>query len=899
MCLIVVKLNVLNRHKIFVSLRPMRTASDIRQTFLDFFKEKGHLIYPSAPVVLKDDPTLMFTNSGMAQFKDCFLGTKTPPSPRVADTQKCLRVSGKHNDLEDVGHDTYHHTLFEMLGNWSFGDYYKAEAIEWSWELLTKRLGLAPDRLYVTVFGGDEADGVPADEEAEKEWAKWIAPDRILRFGRKANFWEMGDVGPCGPCSEIHFDLRSDEDRASLDGKELVNADHPQVVEIWNNVFMQYQRKADRSLEPLPATHVDTGMGFERLCMVMQNVKSTYDIDLFAPFKAFLEQKSGLKYDTANEKQQIAIRVIMDHIRAVTFAIADGQIPSNTGAGYVIRRVLRRASRYAYAYLGFNEPFLHQMVAIMVRTYSGVFDEVVQQQAFIERILLEEENSFLKKLVDGSKMFDEYLATHAGATQIDGDFAFKLYDTFGFPIDLTDLMARERGLRVDQDAFDKNLEAQKARSRAATELKTGDWFEVVPMQDLPKFVGYDTLVHESRILRYRTIESKGKTMYQVVLEETPFYAESGGQVGDTGLLVEHIAGGETIPVLDTRRENEMIVHFVERLPQRPDSPWRAEVNGARRGAIAKNHSATHLLHAALRNTLGKHVEQRGSLVNDEILRFDFSHFARMTEEELQQVENQVNEQIARGVALTEYRNMPIADAKQMGAMALFGEKYGDDVRVIVFDPANSVELCGGTHVRNTADIRLFKLTSESSSSAGIRRIEAVTSDGAVQWFANKAATLDRIADTLNNPQNVEKAVADMADRLKALEKEVERLRAGEVTRLRDELLGKAETINGVGVIRAQVSLATADDLKQLSFELKKATTNTLIVLGQETDGKALLSVILTDDLAEAKRFNAATLVRELAKNIQGGGGGQDFYATAGGKNPAGLGAAIAAVSAAI
>ncbi|TAE47419.1 MAG: alanine--tRNA ligase [Bacteroidetes bacterium] len=868
----------------------MLSSLQIRQTFLDFFEQKAHQIVKSAPIVVKNDPTLMFTNAGMNQFKDIFLGLKNPKSRRVADTQKCLRVSGKHNDLEEVGHDTYHHTMFEMLGNWSFGDYYKKEAIEWAWELLTARYALPKDRLYVTVFGGDEREKLAFDDDAHREWAKWIAEDHILPFGKKDNFWEMGDTGPCGPCSEIHVDLRSEEDRLKTDGKSLVNTGHPEVVEIWNLVFIQYNRKADNSLEELPDKHVDTGMGFERLSMALQQKKSTYDTDIFDHTRQFLERKTGILYIQATEAQQVAMRVIMDHIRAIVFAIGDGQMPSNTGAGYVIRRILRRASRYAFTYLNISEPFLHELVEILAQDYGHIFEEVRTQRDFIARILLEEEKGFLRKLESGTQMFEEYVASRA--KRVNGDFAFKLYDTFGFPIDLTELMARERGLEIDMEGFKAHLEEQRTRSRQATETSTGDWVVVTPSSDLPRFVGYETLEVETRILQYRKLMVQQKEAYQLVLEETPFYAESGGQVGDRGTLSN---GTEVLNVLDTRKENELIVHIVDRLPEQAEGGWKAEVQAQLRRSIQSNHSATHLLHAALRQVLGTHVEQRGSLVSGDLLRFDFSHFAKVTDEELAKVEMIVNHQIARNIPLMEYRDMPIEDAKKMGAMALFGEKYGDRVRVIVFDPAYSVELCGGTHVKQTGDIRLFKFASEASVAAGIRRIEAYTGDKAFSYLDGHVQQISRIAELLKNPANLEKAVADLIEREKALEKNLAQLNGEKVIRLRDELLKDVQTHKGIGLISVQVSLSSADDLKQLSFELKKLSSNTLIVLGAVIEDKPLLSVILSDDLAEAKTYNAGTLIRELAKEIQGGGGGQPFYATAGGKNPQGLAAALAKV----
>ncbi|MEL7530054.1 MAG: alanine--tRNA ligase, partial [Bacteroidota bacterium] len=863
------------------------------ETFLNFFASKNHQLVKSAPIVVKDDPTLMFINAGMNPFKDIFLGLKNPEFQRVADTQKCLRVSGKHNDLEEVGHDTYHHTMFEMLGNWSFGNYYKQETIDWAWELLTQHYKIDPERLYASVFGGDETDGTEADTEAEKIWLAHLPAERILRYGKKDNFWEMGDVGPCGPCSEIHVDLRSDEERTKIDGASLVNADHPQVVEIWNLVFIQYNCRADGNLEPLPTTHIDTGMGFERLVMALQHKESTYDTDLFDRTRSFLEKKTNLQYSEATEDQKVAIRVIIDHIRAIVFTIADGQIPSNTGAGYVIRRILRRASRYAYSTLGITEPFMYEMVALLAEEYEGVFDEVGKQQAFIERIIKEEESGFLRKLESGSQMFEGYLNDNPKEKVIDGKFAFRLYDTFGFPIDLTELMAREQGREIDMAGFEKELEAQKARSRAATEMDTGDWVEVNPSDDLPRFLGYDTLSLQTTIQKYRTVKTAKKSLYQIVLAETPFYAESGGQVGDKGTISN---GAEIVKVLDTKKENQLFVHLVDKLPTDPSGNWTAEVYGSFRKRVMSNHTATHLLHAALRNHLGTHVEQRGSLVSDKSLRFDFSHFSKVTDEELALVEREVNEKIAEGIPLLEHRSMPIDEAKALGAMALFGEKYGDEVRVIVFDPTYSVELCGGTHVSNTQEIRLFKLVSEGSVAAGIRRVEALTSDAALDFYNERIETLDRIGAQFKTTKNLDKQVEDLNEKLRSLEKELAQANAEKVARLKGELLGEVEAMGDIQVIRKQVSVGSADDLKQLAFMLKRETKNTLAVLGTVVKNKPLLGVVLSDDLAETGRFHAGNMVRELAKEIKGGGGGQAFFATAGGKDASGLAAALAKVS---
>ena len=863
----------------------MTSSKGIRKQFLDFFEEKRHEIVPSAPIVVKDDPSLMFTNAGMNQFKDVFLGLKSPSSPRVADTQKCLRVSGKHNDLEEVGHDTYHHTMFEMLGNWSFGNYYKQEAIAWAWELLTERYGLDPNRLYATVFGGDKQDNLDKDEEAEKEWSQFLPQARILPFGKKDNFWEMGETGPCGPCSEIHIDLRSEKDREKVDGATLVNEDHPQVVEIWNLVFIQFNRKADSQLEELPAKHVDTGMGFERLVMAIQGKESTYDIDLFDAAKAFLEKKTGISYTKASDIQQVAMRVVMDHIRAVAFAIADGQIPSNTGAGYVIRRILRRASRYAFSYLDIQEPFLFELIEILVDEYQEIFPELANQKDFVQRIIHSEEKGFLRKLESGTQLFQDYLTQNPKKKTIDGAFAFKLYDTFGFPIDLTELMAREVKKEVDMKSFQQLLEEQKDRSRNATAVQTGDWVEVNPSSDLPRFLGYDILELDTRIQQFRTLTAKKKTVFQVVLEETPFYAESGGQVGDRGTLSN---GTETLRVLDTQKENELIVHIIDKLPQNPDGSWKAAVDPKLRRKTRINHTATHMLHAALREVLGPHVEQRGSLVSEKYLRFDFSHFSKVNQEELERIERIVNQKITSAIPLQEYRDVPIEEAKGMGAMALFGEKYGEYVRVIVFDPSYSVELCGGTHASNTSEIQVFKILSEGSVAAGIRRIEALTAEGALDFFQDKVATLDRIGAQLKSSKPLDEAVEDLVQRNKELEKQIRELNAEKVGQLKQELLSKSTAHNDIQLITEVVSVPSSDELKQLSFDLRKSTDNTLIVLGTVVNDKPLLSVILSDDLAQKKTYNAGQMIRTLAKEIQGGGGGQDFYATAGGKNKGGL-----------
>lgn len=865
------------------------TSNEIRNTFLEYFRKQQHEIVPSAPIVAKDDPTLLFTNAGMNQFKDNFLGIKAPKAPRLADTQKCLRASGKHNDLEEVGHDTYHHTMFEMLGNWSFGNYYKAEAIEWAWDLMVNVYGIDPEKLYVTIFGGDEADGLGEDLEARKEWEKWIAPERILPYDKKDNFWEMGDTGPCGPCSEIHIDLRTEEEKAQIPGHELVNADHPEVIELWNLVFMEFNRKADRSLEPLPAKSVDTGMGLERLVMVLQGKKSNYDSDLFAPYIEFLEKEYGCKYGRSKE-ESIAMRVVMDHIRAIAFSIADGQLPSNVGAGYLVRRILRRASRYAFQFLGVNEPFLYRLIDIMVGIYEDIFPELPAQAGLIKRIVEEEEKSFIRKLERGTVMFDEYIRSHGeGDKVVDGDFAFRLYDTFGFPIDLTMVMATEQGWTVDEAGFTANMEEQRARSQAATAVTTGDWVEVNAMEGMPVFLGYDHTEINVEIARFRTQETKKGKIYQVVLNRTPFYAESGGQVGDTGTLRN---GEQEIKVLDTKKENDLIVHFVDRLPEDGTGEWTASVDVARRRLIKANHSATHLMHAALREVLGTHVEQKGSLVSDQLLRFDFSHFSKTTEAEIAQVEAIVNRQVAAGIALDERRDVPIEQAKAMGAMALFGEKYGDNVRVIVFDPEFSVELCGGTHVANTSEIRLFKIVSESSIAAGIRRVEAFTSDRALEWLASKVDVLGEMTALLKHPQDPAKALGELIEKHRELEKQLQKLQQAQVGSMKDDLKAKVKDAGAYQLLSEVVEVPSAKELKQLVFDLRKGLKNTVIVLGAVANDKPLLNVAISEDLDAGGAINAGQLIRELAKEIQGGGGGQAFFASAGGKNPAGLPNAI-------
>jgi alanyl-tRNA synthetase len=864
------------------------TFTNIRQTFLDFFAEKGHQIVPSAPVVNRNDPTLLFVNSGMAPFKDIFTGQRAAQFARVADTQKCMRVTGKHNDLEDVGHDTYHHTMFEMLGNWSFGDYFRAEAIAWAWELLTDRYQLPKDKLYVTVFGGDATENVPEDVESGKCWAKFLPEDHILRGSKKDNFWEMGDTGPCGPCTEIHIDLRSDEEIALVPGRDLVNRDHPQVVEIWNIVLMQFNRKASGELEPLKMKSVDTGMGLERLAMALQGKRSTYDTDAFQPLKDFLAREYGAIYNVSEERD-IAIRVILDHIRAICFTMADGQLPSNTGAGYVIRRIIRRASRYGFRYLNITQPFMYLLVQVLADTYQGFFPELTAQGAFIAQVLEQEEKSFIQKLERGSKLFEEYLEQNKATKQVDGEFAFQLYDTFGFPVDLTELMAKERKLSVDIEGFEKLLAEQKERSRAAAKQETGDWIELQAGETT--FVGYDLLEAEAEILKVRTLGTAKGKVYQVILSRTPFYAEGGGQVGDTGTIQQ---ANTTLRVLDTKRENDTIVHFIDALPEDPSGSWTATVDATRRHATEANHSATHLLHAALRQVLGTHVEQRGSLVNNEYLRFDFSHFQKVTDEELAQVELLANSKIQAGITAKIRTDVPIEEAKAMGAMALFGEKYGERVRVVQFDASYSTELCGGTHVQNSRDIQYLKIVSEASVAAGVRRIEALTGSGALAWFEQQAQLLQRVNELLKHPKDTEKALQQLLEQRGDLEKRLEHLQNEALNRLASELPAHAKPLvsKTLNTLTALVDVGTADALKQLSFELRKRMTNTVILLGANLGGSPQLSLILTPDLESDSGINCSTLIRELAKDIGGGGGGQPFYATAGGKRPESLHAAL-------
>ncbi|HTI91511.1 MAG TPA: alanine--tRNA ligase [Puia sp.] len=877
----------------------MMTSAEIRKKFLEFFVSKGHIIVPSAPIVIKNDPTLKFTNAGMNQFKDYFLGNGKAPWSRAADTQKCLRVSGKHNDLEEVGVDTYHHTMFEMLGNWSFGDpadpkagYFKTEAIAWSWELLTEVYGIPRDRLYVTVFEGDSGDKLPRDTEAYEEWTKWIAPERILLGKKKDNFWEMGDTGPCGPCTEIHVDCRPDKERAALDGATLVNNDHPQVIEIWNNVFMQFNRLKDRSLAHLPARHVDTGMGLERLVRVLQQKTSNYDTDLFTGTIAVVETIVKKKYTAGDNKQDIAFRVLADHIRAICFTIADGQLPSNTEAGYVIRRILRRAVRYYYSYLEYKQPLLFQLVPVLAEQFKDVFPELHQQESFIAKVIKEEEEAFLRTLDKGLKRIDEIVTSSRKADSkiIPGAAAFELYDTYGFPEDLTALIGAENGLSVDKAAFDAEMKQQKDRSRAATAIDTEDWVVLID-NPLIEFVGYEMLESNTSVAKYRKVKAKGKESWQIVLEATPFYAESGGQVGDTGTLV---FGQESVRVLDTKKENDLIIHFTEMLPSDLKGHVIARVDAHRRKAAEVHHSATHLLHAALRKVLGTHVAQKGSLVNDEQLRFDFSHFAKMTEEEIAAVEKIVNEKIRENIPVIT-KQMSKDEAMKSGAMALFGEKYGDTVRVVIIDPAYSVELCGGTHVGSTGELGFFKIRHESAVAAGVRRIEAI-SGIAAEVYVNTALTeIHHVREALKNPRELPRAVESLVTENAELKKKLEKAEARHLGEIRQQLLQKIEPVNGVSFIGEVVEVGSADALKKLTFDLKTGlaalpgTPPFLVVLAANVEGKASVAVLVDDQLVASRNLQAPAIIKEqVAPLIKGGGGGQKTLATAGGQEAGNL-----------
>lgn len=859
-------------------------SKSIRKTFLKFFESKSHKIVPSAPIVVQNDPTLMFTNAGMNQFKDFFLGNKVAENKRVADTQKCLRVSGKHNDLEEVGIDTYHHTMFEMLGNWSFGDYFKEEAIEWAWELLTDKFNLPKDRFYATIFEGDSSENLDMDTEARDFWLKYLPEDRVLNGNKKDNFWEMGDTGPCGPCSELHIDLRPQSEVDKVPGRELVNMDHPQVVEVWNLVFIQYNRLANGTLENLPEKHVDTGMGFERLAMAIQGKQSNYDTDVFQPLIQKVAEKAGVTYGQ-EEKIDIAIRVISDHIRAIAFTIADGQLPSNNKAGYVIRRILRRAVRYGYTFLNFKEPFLHELLDILVNQFDGVFPELTGQKDFIAKVIKEEELSFLRTLDNGLKKLDTITTPKSG--KIEGSTAFELYDTYGFPLDLTALIARENGMEVDEAGFQKEMEVQKNRSKSAGKQTTGDW-TVINDGDETVFVGYTETESTTQALRYREVKQKDKTQYQIVLEKTPFYAESGGQVGDTGYLD---FSGEKIEVVDTKKENDLIVHFVKKLPSKLDGAVHAVVNESKRRLTENNHSATHLLHAALRKVLGDHVQQKGSLVNDKILRFDFSHFAKMTEEEIEEVERIVNQKIRENISLDEKRNVPIGEAKDMGAMALFGEKYGDFVRVITFDRNYSVELCGGTHVPRTGNIGMFKIVSEGSSAAGVRRIEAVTSVETEKFYKEKLDLIAELEEMLKNPKDLKKTVENLVKENLVNQKKIDELNSKQAGQIKNQLKESAQKVGDKNVITYKGVFPSADNMKQVAFDLKREIDNLVLLIAADIDSKPMLTVMLSDELVQ-NGMNANEIIRKMAAAIKGGGGGQPFYATAGGKELSGLDEAL-------
>lgn len=863
----------------------MLTAKEIRESFKRFFESKGHVIVPSAPMVIKDDPTLMFTNAGMNQFKDIILGNHPAKNKRVADSQKCLRVSGKHNDLEEVGHDTYHHTMFEMLGNWSFGDYFKKEAISWAWEYLVDVLKIDPANLYATVFEGSPEEGLERDNEAAGYWEQFLPKDHILNGNKHDNFWEMGDTGPCGPCSEIHIDLRPAEERAKVPGRDLVNHDHPQVIEIWNLVFMQYNRKADGSLEPLPARVIDTGMGFERLCMALQGKTSNYDTDVFQPIIRVIASMAGTIYGK-DPQTDVAMRVIADHIRTIAFSITDGQLPSNAKAGYVIRRILRRAVRYGYTFLGQKQAFMYRLLPILIETMGDAYPELQAQQTLIEKVIKEEEEAFLRTLETGIRLLDKTMedAKASGKKEISGVDAFTLYDTFGFPLDLTELILRENGLTVNTEEFDLEMQKQKQRARNAAAVETGDW--VVLKEGETEFVGYDYTEYETSILRYRQVKQKNQTLYQIVLDKTPFYAESGGQVGDTGVLVNEF---ETVEIIDTKKENNLPIHLAKRLPEHLDAPMIACVDTDKRAACAANHSCTHLLDEALRQVLGPHVEQKGSLVTPDGLRFDFSHFQKVTPEQLREVEHLVNAKIRENIPLTEHRNLPIEKAKELGAIALFGEKYGDEVRVVQF--GSSIEFCGGTHVSATGKIGMVKILSESSVAAGVRRIEAITGAKVEEMMDTIEDTLNELRQLFNNAPDLKAAIRKYIEENAGLKKQMEAFMKEKEALVKSKLIGNAKDVHGVKVIKAVLPMP-ADSVKNIAFQLKgEFPTNLFVAIGSTDNGKPMLTVAVSEDLV-ATGINAGKLVREAAKLIQGGGGGQAHFATAGGKNADGLSAAV-------
>ena len=855
-------------------------SSEIRNSFIKFFEKKNHKIVSSSPMVIKDDPTLMFTNAGMNQFKDLFLGNAAIKDSKVANSQKCLRVSGKHNDLEEVGHDTYHHTMFEMLGNWSFGDYFKEEAIDYAWEFMVDVCKLDVDRIYVTVFEGDKGDKLDKDMDSYNFWKKYLPEDRILDGNKKDNFWEMGEIGPCGPCSEIHFDNRLEEDRSAIDGRVLVNEDHPQVIEIWNLVFMQYNRKSDKSLDILPNKHVDTGMGFERLCMIMQNVKSNYDTDVFTPIISEIEKLSNLKYGEV-EKVDIAMRVISDHIRAISFSIADGQLPSNVKAGYVIRRILRRAVRYSYTFLNVKEPFMYQLVEVLCNQMGDAFPELKSQQKLITKVVQEEENSFLRTLSEGLKKLD--IIINNTKSVVSAVLVFELYDTYGFPLDLTSLILSENNLKLDIDAFHSEMEKQKNRSRRATKLETSDWVELIK-DDTEEFIGYDCLETDVRITKYREVKTKDGIQFQLVFNLTPFYPEGGGQLGDVGTIVSK---SEAIEIVDTKKENNLIIHISEVLPINVNDVFSARVNKDIRKSSERNHTATHLLHESLREVLGPHVEQKGSLVCSDYLRFDFTHFSKLSEEELNTIELKVNNKIKENIILEEHNNIPITEAKNRGAMMLFGEKYGDTVRAIQYD--TSIELCGGTHVKSTAEILSFKIKNESSTAAGIRRIEAITANALSDYYNNLENTIEKLSSIIKNKDLI-KGVEDVVKENKILSKKMESYKALEVNMLEKDLVTKSVEVNSVRVI-AEIVDIDADAMKNLSFKLRSKEENLIMMLIAEKSDKVLLTIMITDDLVD-KGLNASILIREVSKEVKGGGGGQSFFATAGGPDSSGISSAI-------
>ncbi len=863
------------------------TSKEIRQAFLDFFESKGHAIVPSAPMVVKNDPTLMFTNAGMNQFKDFFLGNSKPGHLRIADTQKCLRVSGKHNDLEEVGHDTYHHTMFEMLGNWSFGDYFKKEAIVWAWEFLHDILDLPGNRLYATIFEGSPEDNLNRDDEAYSFWKQYLPENRILNGSKKDNFWEMGDTGPCGPCSEIHIDLRPDSDRQKVDGSELVNQDHPLVIEVWNLVFIQFNRLSDGSLQSLPQKHVDTGMGFERLCMAKQGKTSNYDTDVFQPLINEIAKLSGKTYGT-DQKTDIAMRVISDHVRAISFSIADGQLPSNNKAGYVIRRILRRAVRYAFTFLDQKEAFMHKIVMVLTQTMGGAFPELIAQQTLIEKVIYEEEQSFLKTLDTGIRRLEQIITKvkSEGYNFVKGSEAFELYDTFGFPFDLTELILKEKDMIVSKREFDEEMTAQKNRSRNAASLEAGDW-QVLLQDDREEFIGYDHTRTEVKITRYRKIKQKNKELYQLIFNYTPFYAESGGQIGDKGFIRNN---DETIDIIDTVKENNLTVHIANKLPANLISDFEAVVNETKRMLTANNHSATHLLHLALRNVLGNHVEQKGSLVEPARLRFDFAHFQKMTDEEILAVEKMVNQTIRENITVDERREIPLKEAQEMGAISLFGEKYGDIVRVIRF--GDSAELCGGTHVEATGSIGMFKIISETAIAAGIRRIEAITGHQVEEYFNSKMNTLQQIASYFKNPADLVRNVENLISENAKLAKSLESFSKEKLKMVKSTLKGQKEDINGISFVSAKLDVSSAAEVKDLAFQMKDEIDNLFLVTGAELDEKANLSIMISHNLVEDRGLNAGQIIREIAKEIKGGGGGQAFFATAGGKDPAGIDRAL-------